>query len=457
MPLSFFTEIAKIGHVRILEIREIEKEIEGKKNRVTRLLGVNENSAKELKNFLKKYEFYLKRQDHRFLGPKLNLFSFPEETHAFGVTWHPKGLSLQRVLINWLEKQLPEEEQISTSTVVSQNFLELQPKKVKAFIFREHNYQLRSSFLYQHLQFWQHLSNENQELPWRTHECAHVFQKYLEAQEWGLFCQDAYLTQQTSICCLKEQVISELISSLHFIEQIITIFGFRAQWYLLLSRQKNVKDRKEREVIEWLKQALQAQPRLYPYSHELQELEEVGCCLELRVQDALNREWPVSRLRVIRPVQLNRHSLLLTQPKIEEDCVILIRQVWESLDRFIALLIEHYEGDFPFWLAPEQVRIIAIGEANRAYAQEVGRQLRNKGIRLKLDFRPAKLSLKIHEAEKEKVPYVALLGERERNQQTVSLRSAARSNQIQSLEIETFLNNIYQESLHSIPAGNRVK
>jgi threonyl-tRNA synthetase len=141
----------------------------------------------------------------------------------------------------------------------------------------------------------------------------------------------------------------------------------------------------------------------------------------------------------------------------EKRRVILTRQIWESLDRFVALLIEHYEGKFPSWLAPEQIRVIAIGEANRAYAQQVSECLQHKGIRVKLDLRQTKLSMRVHEAEKERVPYLILVGEKERKLQKISVRVAKGFNRSQSMEIETFLNQINHEFLCPMPLRKRTE
>jgi threonyl-tRNA synthetase len=243
---------------------------------------------------------------------------------------------------------------------------------------------------------------------------------------------------------------------LHFIEQIITIFDLEAHWYLIASRQKGLKAQQEQEGIRLLRQALNSQPRLYPYSSELQEEEgREGPSLELRVRDVLGREWPVSCLSV---VSLSVHIDSLSGACEEEKkCFVLTRQVWQSLDRFVALLIEHYEGMFPLWLFPEQVRVLAIGEANQAYARQVVDYLRNKGIRAKLDLRQSKLSLRVHEAEREKVPYLVLLGEQERMKQVISIRTMEKINQDRSIDIETFVNNIYQESLCPMPFSARIE
>ncbi len=448
-PTLPFHSTEEAGVVKLLEKKEITQVVDDEDVVVTRLVGTTQPSAKSLKSFLKTYDAFLKKRDHRFLGPKLNLFSFSEKMGVLGAIWHSKGLQLRRFLQNWLEEQLSDGESlISTPVVARESFLTPDSQELAPFLFENQDYRLRSSPLRQHLEFLMALPRNREELPWQVTEYASVYRQYLEPQWWGLFCTCAYVLDYTTICCLREQVVSKMISSLHFIEQIITIFGFEAQWYLVASRQKSPKARQEQEAIEWLKQAIQESSHSYSFSTESREEEEEseGPRLELRIRDALGREWAASTLSVVQHVK-EAKSLVLQQEAQQPALIVLTRQVWGSLDRFIALLVEHYEGVFPLWLAPEQIRVIAIGEANQAYAKQVSQNLRQKGLRVGLDLRQTKLSIRVHEAEKENVPYLILLGEQERVKQTLSVRVAGKPNHTESVNLETFLNKVYQESL----------
>lgn len=442
-PLSL-TQTQEMGHARLLDSLKFSENIDGDEVVVTRLLGTSQESARDLKQFLKKYDLFLRKKDHRILGPKLNLFSFSEKMGALGVVWHPKGMQLRQILLSLLKKELLQQsEEISTPVAALQDFLGQNAQALEPFEFGGEEYRLRSSLLPQHLAFFEQFSFEREEFPKRISEMSSFYRYVAESQRWGLFCQSSYFGEQTTICCLREQVVAELISSLHFIEQIITIFDFEAQWFLVASRQKTTKGRLGRESVDWLKQAIETETRSFLFSPEIEEEEEAeGARLELRIRDVMGREWPVSRLGVVQPVE---RLHLVDQPS--EKLVVLTRQVWESLDCLIALLIERYEGNLPFWLVPEQVRVMAIGEASRDYATEVTQRLQQAGLRVKLDLRQTKLSLRIHEAEKELIPYLVLVGEQERIKQTISVRAAEKFNQSQSTDIETFLTKIIQTSL----------
>ena len=265
-------------------------------------------------------------------------------------------------------------------------------------------------------------------------ETGSIFSPLPESQEWGLFCASSYQCEQTTICCKKEQVIAELISSLRFIEQIITIFGFKAQWILVIGRVKSPKNRQEREAIEWLKHAFQESGCCIPLVPDLcEELEGETPRLELRISDAIGRGWAVSTIRVLTGAGAEN---------VQDARVVFTRSVFGSVERFVGLLLEHYEGNLPFWLVPEQVRVFAVGEANGDYALAVGQRLKHEGLRVKVDLRQSKLGGRIHEAELENIPYLLIVGEQERLKHKINVREAGKSNDNHLVDLETFVTNV---------------
>lgn len=423
------------GYLRILESFELVKEWGKEEILVTRIIGTSQNSAKDLKVFCKKYDYYLKNCDHRVLGPKLKLFQLVD---PFEVVWLPKGVQLQHLLLEWLKKQLSNEElQISTPLVARRDFFGIN-ETLSPFIYDSEEFCLRASLTQQHIEFVNLFSSDFNEIPFYLSERSSVYKQCPEMERWGLLCRSSYFSQQTTICCFKNQVHDELISSLHLIEQIITMFGFKAQWFLMVSRQKSLKSKQDHEAIKWFEKVLDTHLLNFPVSSEFhEEGREKGVWLELRLHDKIGRDWPVSRVSLVQPPVV----------KDGQEYVLVMRQVWESLDRFIALLIEQCEGVLPAWIAPEQVRIVAIGEDNQSYAKEISKQLKDKGVRVQADIRLLKLSLKIHEAEKENIPYIVLVGEQERVKKTISLRTAKGNKQNRTIELDVFLNKIDQELL----------
>jgi threonyl-tRNA synthetase len=281
------------------------------------------------------------------------------------------------------------------------------------------------------------ISEERRLLEW-----ALLYQNETFLLDEGLVTLPCQLEDFTTIHCASAQLSQELISSLLFIEQIITIFGFEAQWYLVASRQKSVSGRQEKETLKWLKKTLETLNLHFPLQEELLEEERLeGPRLELRLADEMGREWAGPSLTIV-----------------SNEANILIRRIFGPLGRLIALLIERWEGIFPLWLAPEQIRILAIGELSHAYSKEVEASCRRRGLRAALDLRQVKLGEKIHNAEKEKIPYLLIIGDQEIKKQSVTVRSIRRPGKSESMKLEELLDLIQQECVRPAPgpAGEKM-
>lgn len=443
-PVLALESTLEAGHIKLLDCYELaQDETQEDAPRSTRLIGTSQMHAKELKSFVKTYEAFLKKRDHRTLGPKLNLFSFSESMGALGVVWHPKGMRLRRILQEWLDKKTLDSAMISTPLALREDFLSLSTQTIEPFHFEGRGYVLRPSFLPQHLTHLKSSLMDSEELPWKVTEAGNVFHFFPHSQWWGLFCTSTFHFDQTTVCCKREQVVSELISSLRFIEQIITIFGFKAHWILVVGRVKSPKNRQAQEAIEWLKQAFYESGCRLPLAPDwFEEVEGETPRLELRISDAIGREWAASGVRIVTASSEVKAQYDLLEAHARSSLVVFTRHIWGSLERFVGLLLEHYEGILPFWLAPEQVRLFAIGAADRGYAQEVGRRMEQKGLRVRLDLRQSKLGGRIHEAEIENVPYLVIVGEQERLKQKISVRAAGKAKDNQLVDLETFLKAI---------------
>jgi threonyl-tRNA synthetase len=420
------------GYIKILEYQELAQD----KNQTIRIIGTSWPDKRELKEFVKKYTYFLKKQDHRLLGPQLDLMDFPESGEELGVNWHAKGMQLIQILKSCIEKQIKDKSQWICTPSVTQQILNKNSNALPSFVYEEERYQLRESLLTQHIAVLKKQIIKTK-ASCRLTEFSSLYKQCPSIKRWGLLSSVYYHTCQTTVCCTKDQVTSELISSLHFIEQIIKLFGFKAKWYVMTSRQG-----KRHEANTWLKEAMQSNLH-YPICSDMnEESERRSLRVELRIKDEIKREWPI--------------SVLCLSPNIKETeqiekeflRVVFTYRVWESFDRFIALLIERYEGNFPLWLAPEQVRIVEVGQTFE-YVQEIANSFQEKGIRVTIDKRQElHVSLKIQQAKAEKIPYVVVLGKHEREKMQLNVQKV---NQTQSwlISIEDFLIKWDQELLSS--------
>ncbi|MDP1881152.1 MAG: His/Gly/Thr/Pro-type tRNA ligase C-terminal domain-containing protein [Parachlamydiaceae bacterium] len=421
----------EVGYIKLLGMETFIEVIDREEFKVTRIIGVSKDESKSLKTFLKAYESLLKKKDHRKLGPQLKLFSdSSKEDQNQGVTWFPKGIQLRLLFQEWISR-----EGFTKNSIMSPWVSE----------------RLKYSLTDQHMNIYkkgQFLS----ELPWTVTEMSLISQECQSAEKWGLFCASSWLTEQTTMICLEHQLFSEVISSLHFIERISTILGFEGYWIWVIPRKKSSK-KIECEVLRKINRAIQAESLTFPFS-DLEEKQESleDFQLEFRVRDVVNREWTLSTLNFR---ALASDSMLNTSESEEKSLFVLARSMIESWDRWIALLVEQYEGHFPLWLAPEQVRIIVIGESNREYALQVKEKMDRKGLRGEIDFRTKPLGERIHEAKEEKIPYLILIGENERKKQGISLCLASGKERSQFIELEPFIDKIYKESLSPSIHGDK--
>jgi threonyl-tRNA synthetase len=326
---------------------------------VTRLFGTAYGDQKGLKGFLKKIASF---KDHVELGRELNLLTLSQGS----LFWHPRGEELRySLLLLWREWHR------------KQNFKFLSTHAGSA---------LEVSRL--HLQM--HRSEGYQRLAECFYECG---PKEVDCLK-GLFGSRPLLREQAHLFCNENIWFEEILSSLQFMLKIPRIFAFEYEVVLSSASQGGGR--------ELLVQALdQCQ---VPFVVDGKKSASKSPRLDLHMKDALGRTWPLSSLIV----------------HLKER--VLVRSLFGSFEHLIAFLIEHYQGEFPFWLAPEQVRIIAIGEKGREESLAVYHELCAQGFRVSLDSREKKADQRMHEALREKIPYVIFVGEKEKKSQLLRMR-----------------------------------
>jgi threonyl-tRNA synthetase len=420
---------------------------------VTRIQGTAFPDNQKLKEFLKKAEA-AKKRDHRILGKELGLFSLHEEACGGFWFWNPKGALLRDVLLNWWrdehrkQKFLP----LVTPGLVKPAFL-----KKSGYDSSEEKKPLFPSFSHEgvdyaaspsqdglHALVYQSKLHSYRELPIRYAECAELYYKGKSSHLWGMLRARAYLADRGHIFCMESQVQEELISSLQFIDKTIKMFGFEYHWYLSTRGSKFAGTLAMWEKgIDAMKKALEACHFDYTLDKESKPFD--GPQIELRLVDALEREWKGPSLSF--NFNLSERFGLLYQGADDQMHVpvMITRTVFGSLERFIAILIEHYAGWFPLWLAPEQVRIIPVGTKNADYATGVCKKIEEIGFRVGVDYRQETLGGKVHAAELERIPYVLIVGEKEEQKGKVTLRSCKQKQRQEILSLEAFLKQLCEE------------
>ncbi|MBA3722952.1 MAG: hypothetical protein H0W88_11225 [Parachlamydiaceae bacterium] len=438
------TMTSEVGSVKLLSGNFVRRVLaEGEATEVLRIEGTAFPDPMTLKQFLKAYEKH-KKFDHRLLGPELKIFNFIEQIGSIEPIWYAKGLKLHRFLENIWHSECEKYQisNVSTPLVVNEILLKNQIESFPPFSVEENPYCLSSTRISQHILLYLSQELDFSVLPYRLGEIGKVYQEMNEIELCGLLKNYACTEDLITVFCTEQQLDQELIYSLQFIEQIVTIFDFEVQWVLVTSEHKNVKGWHERNAIERLKEVLSRFKITY-LSEGSNSISPPR--IEVRWIDSLGREWGGPSVEIM-GIAKEYLTDLESGKKVP---LVLARRGFGSLERFIALLIEKWKGSFPLWMAPEQVRILSVGEPGKALAQSVYDRCIQEGYRVTLDSREEKLGVKVHAAEKEKVPYLVIVGDREAQQERVSVRAIQERNQNYLLGLNELMDKLHEALIKS--------
>lgn len=400
-----------------------------------RIEGTAFPDPQKLKRFLKQREKAL-RVDHFLLGQESGLFALSDNTLSFW-KWLPKGHFVQQRLIEfWCQAHINQNFQLLTTPLTWK--LE--------FAATDDSIQIATPKLRSHYHAWcfQQLQPLECQLPMRFAECGEWILDCPLSQCVGLL-RTPYATSDTAtIFCTREQLESELISSLQFIYKIITMVAFEWRCYCISVPNKQKSSWKESA----LKSALTVLEIPFETEEGSSEPDALGYTdtrIEFVLYDAMGRAWRGPRLQI--DEQLPRQlSLRYREPQGGKiPAVMLTRTLFGTLEAFIALLIERYEGFLPLWLAPEQVRVIATSAAQQPYAEKIYHELRNQGVRAGICANEASLGSEVHRAEREKLPYLLIVGAKEEGKEMVTIRRCGGKGDSTSMKLAAFLQQLQNE------------
>lgn len=438
-----------------------------KNKMLTRIYGLAFESEQKLEEYVKMMEEAEKR-DHRKLGKELDLFHTDEDVGIGLILWHPKGAMLWRLIEDfWFKKHLENGYDLVRSPhignrrlweksghwgfysgsmypplEVGQSLEELQHKeKVK----ESEQFLLKPMNCPFHVVIYNASPRSYRDFPFRWAENGTVYRFEKKGELSGLTRVRGFTQDDAHIICRKDQVEEELKRVIDFILYIYQAFGFEqssVNVYLSLRDPKN-KDKYAGTDEGWeftestLRKA--AKEKNLNFKEEEGEAAFYGPKLDFKIKDVLGREWQCSTLQIDFNLP-ERFGMEYTNDKGEkEQPYMLHRALFGSFERFIGLLIEHYAGAFPFWLAPVQIKILPVGEGHREYAKEVAEKL--KDFRVRIDDNNETIGKKIRAGEIEKVPYLIVVGDREKENKTISVRQRGKID-LGEMKIEEFIKNL---------------
>ena len=395
-----------------------------------RLYGTAFADAKELKKHLNALE-EAKKRDHRKLGKELELFTIQDQVGPGLILWQPKGALLRRLIEDyWKEEHYRHHYELLYTPHIARRdlwrtsgHLDFYAENMYAPMdIDEVQYQLKPMNCPFHIAIYNTSRRSYREFPIRWCELGTVYRYERTGVLHGLLRVRGFTQDDAHIFCRPDQVEEEIYNILDLNLHILRTFGFdRYDIYLSTRPEKYVgSDEHWQQATEALKQALEAKG--LPYSLDPGEGVFYGPKIDIKIKDVLGRSWQCSTIQVDFNLPERFELGYIGEDGREHRPIMIHRALMGSLERFIGVLIEHYAGAFPLWLAPVQARIVNITDAQADYAAEVYESLRRAGVRVEKDLRNEKLNYKIREAQLAKIPYMLVIGDREVETRAVTVR-----------------------------------
>ena len=437
----------KIKHFKLISIAGAYWRGSEKNKMLQRIYGTVFNTKEELDAYVKLQE-EAKKRDHRILGKTLDLFSIHEEVGAGLIHWHPKGSVVRQVIEDyWRDQHSKNGYQIVyTPHIASEEIYKISGhlEKYSDLIYSPMDidgkpFRVKPMNCPGHILIYKTKLHSYREMPVRFAEMGTVYRRELSGVLHGLLRVRGFTIDDAHIFCTKEQVEGEIISVFNFTINFLKKFGFSEFKIFLATRPEEYVGEIEKWNLatESLKKALEKTG----YEYEVDEGGGAfyGPKIDLKVKDAIGRFWQCSTIQFDFNLP-ERFDITFRNTEGKDEKVIMVhRALLGSLERFFGVLVEHYGGAFPFWLAPVQIKILTITEAHQKYAEAVRNRL--LGYRVEIDNRNEKLGLKIREAQMEKIPYILVLGEKEEKSETIAVR-AYHSTRTNTFSVEQFLEEL---------------
>lgn len=398
-----------------------------------RIYGTSWFKKKELDEHLHMLE-EAKKRDHRKLGRELDLFGIMDQAGAGLSYWFPRGDLLREQIIDyWKEVHRRKGYQTVTTPHISQAALwetsgHMQFYKDDMYVFEQDDqpYVVKPMNCPGHILMYQRQKRGYRSLPVRYCELGTVYRNELKGALHGLMRVRGFTQDDAHHFCTPEQLEDEVSLCIDLVKEIMGAFGFDDFKVELSVRDPENKQKYAGTDEEW--DAAEASLIAALKKHELDYTREEGEAvfygpkIDVKLIDAIGRRWQTSTIQFDFNLP-RRFGVTYTDSNGEDRHPFMVhRAIMGSLERFIGILTEHFAGDFPLWLAPEQVRVLSVSRDQHDYAAEVARQLTERGIRAEADVRDEKIGFKIREAETMKIPVMLVVGGKEQENRQVTVR-----------------------------------
>ncbi len=394
-----------------------------------------------------------KLRDHRKLGKELDLFSLQEDVGPGLIHWHPKGARIRSVIEEyWRNEHFEGGYEMLYSPHLGRaglwetsGHLDFYAESMYAPMeIDENKYFVKPMNCPFHIKIYQSHKRSYRELPLRWAELGTVYRYEKAGVLHGLLRVRGFTQDDAHIFCTTEQVESEIAQAVKFAINMWHTFGFTEITAYLATRPDKAVGENERweQATASLEAALQAEQ--IPYETDVGGGAFYGPKIDLKVKDAIGREWQMSTVQFDFNLPDRFDLTYIGEDGHPHRPYMIHRALLGSLERFFGIMVEHYAGAFPVWLAPEQVRVLPLTEKQLDYANAISKQLQAKRVRHTVDERSDKIGAKIRHAQLAKLPYMLIVGPQEAEQQTVSVRARPHGD-VGSMPLASFMDTLLGE------------
>lgn len=420
------------------------------REKLQRIYGTSWWSKEDLDSYLTRLEEAEKR-DHRKLGRQMDLFSMQDESGPGLILWHPALAYLRKEMEDyWKELHLQNGYEMVYTPHIAKNDLwnisghnEFYKENMFYMTVDEQDYVLKPMNCPFHVLIFNSSRHSYRELPIRMAELGTVYRYERSGVMHGLARVRGFTQDDAHIFCRRDQYVEEIKGVIKLVDLIYKGFG------LTYSAELSTKPKDaigEKEIWEFAESGLEQALKEYGLEYKINPEDGAfyGPKIDFKLKDALGRIWQGATIQLDFNLP-NRFKLHYTDKDgSQQQPVMVHRAIYGSLERFAALLIEHFAGAFPLWLSYKQVIILPITDRHIEYAKKVEAALKEKNIRVEVDDRAESLNAKIRDAELNKIPYMAIIGDKEAAENNVSVR-AKKKGDLGKLSIDAFVEQLFKE------------
>ncbi|HXA68501.1 MAG TPA: threonine--tRNA ligase [Bryobacteraceae bacterium] len=409
--------------------------------KLQRIYGTAFFNKKDLDAYLARLE-EAKKRDHRKLGQELDLFSIQELAGPGLIFFHPKGGRVRKIIEDWMRDQYLARgySLVYTPHVMRRDLWKISghanfysDNMFKPMELDDAEYQLKPMNCPGHILIYRDKMHSYRDLPVRLGELGTVYRYERSGVMHGLLRVRGFTQDDAHIFCTPDQIEDEIVNCLQFAIDVLNTFGFDDYEAELSTWDGGASGKYDGTPDQWqlaenaLKRAaerLNVKIKLIP-----DEAAFYGPKIDMKLVDAIGRLWQLSTIQFDFTLPRRFELEYIAEDGKKHQPLMVHRALYGSIERFFGILIEHYAGAFPVWLAPVQAVVLPITDRHTEYAQKVTKRLEDAGLRVSLDDRKEKVNLKIRDAQLQKVPYMLVVGDREAQNDSVSVRNRKHGDQ----------------------------